>query len=193
MNKLITIQSQLKAAKDEFNSFGGYKYQTAEGILAELKPIAREHGVLITLSDTMVEVGGNCYIKATATATDGDMTTSVDGWAREAVSKKGMDDSQLTGTASSYARKYALCGLLAIGGDPDPDATNKHGSEASIKRSGKVYDTLNDKKAWLLSKCKDAYGVGEEEAIEMIKEAANGAIKTDAQLAKVMIALDIKE
>jgi len=193
IQKLIKIQEQLKATKDDFNSFGGYKYRSAEGILAELKPLAREQGVLITLTDVMVEVGGNRYIRATASATDGDNTIATDGWAREAVSKKGMDESQLTGTASSYARKYALCGLLAIGGDPDPDATNEHGSEANAKRSAKVYDTLKDKKSWLLGKCKDVYGVDEDEAIEMIKKAAGGVIKTDAQLAKAMISLDIKE
>lgn len=119
---LQQIQTALKAPKGQTNKFGGYKYRSCEDIVEAAKPILAKHKAYLTLSDEMVEVGGRVYVKATATITlsDGNQV-STHGYAREADSKKGMDDSQLTGSCSSYARKYALNGLLAIDDTKDAD------------------------------------------------------------------------
>lgn len=119
--KLKTIQSELKAPKGQTNNFGGYKYRSCEDILEAVKPLAHEQGCIVTLSDTIVEVGGRIYVKATATITDGEGAVSTDSYAREAEDKKGMDTAQITGSASSYARKYALNGLFCIDDTKDDD------------------------------------------------------------------------
>ena len=126
MNKLVAVQAALKAPKGQFNKFGGYKYRSCEDILEAVKPLLLEQGLQLTITDEPVEVGGRIYIKATATVTDGSETATVSGYAREAETKKGMDESQITGTASSYARKYALNGLFLIDDTKDADATNDH-------------------------------------------------------------------
>lgn len=126
MNKLVAVQAALKAPKGQFNKFGGYKYRSCEDILEAVKPLLLEQGLQLTITDEPVEVGGRIYIKATATVTDGSETAAVSGYAREAETKKGMDESQITGTASSYARKYALNGLFLIDDTKDADATNDH-------------------------------------------------------------------
>lgn len=126
MKKLVAVQTALKAPKGQFNKFGGYKYRSCEDILEAVKPLLLEQGLQLTITDEPVEVGGRIYIKATATVTDGSETATVSGYAREAETKKGMDESQITGTASSYARKYALNGLFLIDDTKDADATNDH-------------------------------------------------------------------
>ena len=126
MKKLVAVQAALKAPKGQFNKFGGYKYRSCEDILEAVKPLLLEQGLQLTITDEPVEVGGRIYIKATATVTDGSETATVSGYAREAETKKGMDESQITGTASSYARKYALNGLFLIDDTKDADATSDH-------------------------------------------------------------------
>lgn len=121
---LQIIQTGLKAPKGQFNSFGKYAYRSCEDILEALKPLLSENKATLTLSDDVVAVGDRIYIKATATLSVGEETRSTLGWAREEDSKKGMDASQVTGAASSYARKYALNGLFAIDDNKDSDATN---------------------------------------------------------------------
>jgi len=127
MKALAKIQRELKAPKGQTNKFGGYKYRSAEDILEALKPLLGES--TLTISDEVVLIGERYYVKASATLTAGDQTKTVCGWAREPEDKKGSDASQITGAASSYARKYALNGLFAIDDTKDADATNKHGSE----------------------------------------------------------------
>src|SRR5690625_3492419 len=119
--KLIEIQHKLKAPKGQYNSFGKYNYRSAEDILEAVKPLNAEQGLLLTLTDKPVLVGDWHYIEATASITDGNETKSVTAYARESQNKKGMDDSQITGTASSYARKYALNGLYLIDDTKDAD------------------------------------------------------------------------
>ena len=119
--KLATIQSRLKAPKNQYNSFGKYKYRSCEDILEALKPLANEQGCAITIEDSPIMVGEWHYIQATATLSDGYNSTSVKAYARESETKSGMDSSQITGTASSYARKYALNGLFAIDDTKDAD------------------------------------------------------------------------
>ena len=127
--KHCAIQSQLNAPKDAFNPFGKYKYRSAESILAAAKPLLQEHSLTLTLNDSVIAVGERIYIKATATLSDGTNTITAEAYAREPESKKGADESQITGAASSYARKYALCGLFAIDDNKDADATNTHGKQ----------------------------------------------------------------
>lgn len=125
MKELITIQSELKAPKTQFNKFGGYKYRKAEDILEAVKPLLAKQKCTLIITDDIVLVGNRIYVKATATIKNekGECETST-GWAREEETKKGMDGSQITGASSSYARKYALNGLFAIDDNADSDATN---------------------------------------------------------------------
>ena len=122
--KLAAIQTALKAPKSQKSKSIGYRYRSCEDILEAVKPLLAEHGAVIQLSDALELVGQRYYIKATASLIDTDTgeSTSVTAWAREAESRKGMDDSQITGSSSSYARKYALNGLLAIDDTRDADA-----------------------------------------------------------------------
>jgi hypothetical protein len=127
---LVKIQAELKAPKNQTNAFGKYKYRSAEDIVEAVKPILSKYGTALVITDEVVQVGDRVYVKATATLLDDtDNTISVSGWAREEEVKKGMDSAQITGSASSYARKYALNGLLAIDDTKDSDATNNHQDE----------------------------------------------------------------
>ncbi|GEN87213.1 ERF family protein [Oceanobacillus sojae] len=121
VQKLIHVQKELKAPKGQFNKFGNYNYRSAEDILEAVKPFNAEKGLLLTLTDEPLLVGEWHYIKATATITDGKDNHVVTAYARESETKKGMDHSQITGTASSYARKYALNGLYLIDDTKDAD------------------------------------------------------------------------
>lgn len=123
--KLLKIQHELKAPKGQYNSFGKYKYRSCEDILEAVKPLNAEQGLLLTLTDEPILIGDWHYIKATATVADGESQINVTAFARESLTKKGMDDSQITGTASSYARKYALNGLYLIDDTKDAD-TDEH-------------------------------------------------------------------
>ena len=144
MKELLQIQSELKAPKGQYNSFGKYKYRSCEDILEAVKPLCVKHGVILTLSDEMVQVGERYYIKATARLQkEGCSDVSVTAYAREALEKKGMDDSQITGTASSYARKYALNGLFCIDDTKDAD-TDEY---AKKTKAGAKSDT-SDKEEW---------------------------------------------
>jgi hypothetical protein len=146
--KLQGIQSSLKAPKGQTNKFGGYKYRSCEDILTAVKPLLAEWGCSLVIQDDIVEVGGRVYVKATASLADNDseMAISSSAFAREAEIKKGMDDAQITGSASSYARKYALNGLFAIDDTRDADATNDHGgrvpkpSEAAMEKAQRQHD-----------------------------------------------------
>lgn len=130
---IMNIQSELKAPKGNYNSFGNYKYRSCEDILEAVKPLLKENNAALTLSDAIEEIGGRVYVKATATLTaEEGGAVSVTAYAREAETKKGMDDSQITGTASSYARKYALNGLFCIDDTKDAD-TDEYARRTSKK------------------------------------------------------------
>lgn len=124
--ELIKIQSSLRAPKNNYNSFGRYKYRSCEDILESCKKILAENKCYITLNDSIEYIGNRFYIKATASLKreDGTVIAEANAFAREEETKKGMDAAQITGAASSYARKYALCGLLAIDDNKDADALN---------------------------------------------------------------------
>ncbi len=121
MEELIKIQSELKAPKGQFNSFGKYKYRSAEDILEAVKPLLEKNDCTLTLSDELELIGERYYVKATATLKNGTCAETVTAYAREEAEKRGMDGSQITGTASSYARKYALNGLFCIDDTKDAD------------------------------------------------------------------------
>lgn len=123
--KLLAIQTKLKAPKGQYNKFGNFNYRSAEDILEAVKPLNAEQGVLLTITDEIKEIGGRVYVVATATVSDGTDTLQVSAFAREPENKKGMDESQITGATSSYARKYALNGLYAIDDNKDAD-TDEH-------------------------------------------------------------------
>ena len=146
--KLLNAQAELKAPKGQYNSFGKYKYRSAEDILEAVKPINAKHGVLLTITDEPVLVGDWHYIKATATITDGTESIVVTAYARESLNKKGMDDSQITGTASSYARKYALNGLYLIDDtkDADTDEYRNQGNKTPAVKSATQAEIGNLKK-----------------------------------------------
>lgn len=145
--KLLGIQSELVAPKSQYNNFGKYNYRNCEDILEAVKPLLKKYELTLKISDEIILIGDRFYAKAVVTVInpdDGNKESST-GWAREELAKKGMDGSQITGSASSYARKYALNGLFCIDDTRDSDSTNKHGkdnesdndiklTEAQIKR-----------------------------------------------------------
>lgn len=129
--RLIEVQRTLKAPKSQYNKFGKYRYRSAEDILNSVKPLLADQGLTLTISDEVILIGSRYYIRATCTLTDGQTQISTSALAREDEIKKGMDGSQITGTASSYARKYALNGLFCIDDTKDADATNQGDATAN--------------------------------------------------------------
>lgn len=137
MDCLIKIQSELKANKSQYNSFGKYYYRSCEDILEALKPLLTKYNATMYITDEVVEVGGRVYVKATTTISDGKESISVSAYAREPETRKGMDDAQVTGATSSYARKYCLNGLFAIDDSKDADTEeSKNESDARAKAEG---------------------------------------------------------
>lgn len=134
--KLQKIQHELKAPKNQRNNFGGYNYRSVEDIMQGLKPLLDKYKCTCTLTDEIVMIGERYYIKATATLHDceGIESYSVNGWARENVSQKGMNDPQITGSCSSYARKYALNGLFCIDDTKDIDSMKPSTEEPPKRR-----------------------------------------------------------
>ena len=136
--KLMGIQSELKAPKGQYNKFGKYAYRSLEDIMEAVKPLLKKYKCALTVSDNVIEVGGRVYVEANVNLFDceSDADISVRALARESEGRKGMDDSQLTGATSSYARKYAMNGLFAIDDTKDADATNDHG-KSTVKQAPK--------------------------------------------------------
>ncbi len=147
MNKLVeklsSIQGELKAPKGQYNSFGKYKYRSCEDIVESVKPLLAKKGMALVITDSIQEVGSRCYVKAEARVicSESGESLAASAFAREPENKKGMDDSQITGAASSYARKYALNGLLAIDDTKDADV-DAPPEKANIK-AVKSADVLN--------------------------------------------------
>ena len=143
---LMAVQAELKAPKSQHNSFGKYDYRSAEDIIEAVKPLLKENGLFLTMSDDIVQIGDRYYVKATVSVTDIVTGESVQtsALAREAAQKKGMDESQVTGTASSYARKYALNGLFAIDDtkDADTDQYKQQTNQTAQNGAGRVQEDL---------------------------------------------------
>ena len=155
VSELVFIQSKLKAPKNQENKFGGYKYRSCEDILEAVKPLLEQVNCSLTVSDDIVQVGDRIYVKATATLKDvatlpETQEITVSAFAREEESKKGMDASQVTGAASSYARKYALNGLFCIDDNKDSDFTNtqtrepKKAPETAVKAPDSFFPQCAD-------------------------------------------------
>lgn len=138
--KLVAIQTELKAPKNLYNNFGKYSYRNAEGIQEALKPLLKKYGAFVILSDDISEVGGRIYVKATAKLQDAESSDSIEvtAFAREAADKKGMDDAQITGATSSYARKYALNGLFLLDDTKDADTDEYHEQTQTQKPTKKA-------------------------------------------------------
>ena len=183
--KLMKVQSKLKAPKGQYNSFGRYSYRSCEDILEALKPLLAEVEAIVNVSDEVKLIGDRFYVEATAMFLDCETGDSVvaRASAREDETKKGMDLAQVTGSVSSYARKYALNGLFAIDDNKDSDATNTHGkdikpnmtpvsglSEAQIKRLFAIGNKAGFKKDVVEATVKKMFGC---EPKDMTKDQYN--------------------
>lgn len=175
MKELITIQSELKAPKSQFNKFGGYKYRKAEDILEAVKPLLAKQKCTLTITDDVVLIGNRIYVKATATIKNekGECETTT-GWAREDETKKGMDGSQITGASSSYARKYALNGLFAIDDNADSDTTNTGQQDNTHHLAAQqTAQTQQQSQATVQSAQPQYHPDNLAEALEMVKRCVN--------------------
>lgn len=163
IEKIVAIQSELKAPKGQYNSFGKYNYRSCEDILEGVKPLLTKHGLVLTIQDSIDLIGDRFYVKATATITDGKEQLSTSAYARESLDKKGMDASQVTGATSSYARKYALNGLLAI--DDTKDADTMDNSKKPVQQTQEtVYN-------WQTLKARATQGgISEDELVRYVTE-----------------------
>lgn len=163
IEKIVAIQSELKAPKGQYNSFGKYNYRSCEDILEGVKPLLAKHGLVLTIQDSIDLIGDRFYVKATATITDGKEQLSTSAYARESLDKKGMDASQVTGATSSYARKYALNGLLAI--DDTKDADTMDNSKKPVQQTQEtVYN-------WQTLKARATQGgISEDDLVHYVTE-----------------------
>lgn len=172
--KLKIIQSDLVAPKNLENKFGNYRYRSAESILEAVKPFLQAVNAILTLSDEIVEVGGRIYVKSTATFFSEGESIITTAFARETESKKGMDEAQVTGACSSYARKYALNGLFCIDDTKDPDATNDHGKPQSIASTSKPQKDVVSKEDDMIPKIIESFNLQTTlEALNVKWEKAN--------------------
>lgn len=135
VHRLIAVQSELKAPKSQYNSFGKYAYRNAEDILEAVKPLLAKNGLSMQISDSIHEVAGMIYVQASVRVTDGIEEVVTTAQAGIDPTRKGMDIAQSFGASSSYARKYALNGMFLIDDTKDADATNTHGKSEQPKAS----------------------------------------------------------
>lgn len=182
---LQSIQNELVAPKGQYNSFGKYNYRSAEDILEALKPILKKHNAAITLSDDITYIEGRHYVEASVTLYAEGEAIGTKALAREEESKKGMDGSQITGTASSYARKYALNGLFAIDDNKDADSDEYQNqnkgttkSESAAKPDQKNSNSQQTKQAPSTKKITGAQAKKLREDIKNIAEASGGPVNT---------------
>lgn len=164
LNQMVgDIQHKLKAPKGQYNSFGKYNYRSCEDILEGVKPLLKEHNLALLIDDEIVQIGERYYVKATAKITDGREIVSATAYAREPDTKKGMDESQITGATSSYARKYALNALLCI--DDTKDADTMDNSKKPVQQTQEaVYN-------WQTLKARATQGgISEEDLVHYVTE-----------------------
>lgn len=177
--KLIKIQSELKAPKNQYNKFGNYNYRNCEDILEALKPLLAKQNLTLLVGDDLILIGDRYYVKSTATLTDGEETITNVSYAREEETKKGMDGSQITGASSSYARKYALNGLFLIDDVKDSDSTN-----TGQKQETKKEETKGSQRIVLLNRISELeleLDIPHEKTLEVYKVSSNSQM-TDSQL-----------
>jgi len=175
---LVHIQTNLNAPKNLFNKFGNYKYRNLEGIVDALKPLLKETKCNVRFTDEVVQIGERYYVSASAILEDAKgFQRVVKSLAREAETKKGMDEAQITGSASSYARKYAANGLFAIDDTKDPDTTNTHGKEPAKKTEEKPKLTKER-----FDKMKEALGKNAEYYTPDVKKTLSKVSATKEQI-----------
>lgn len=200
--KLAAIQQELRAPKDKNNDFGGFKYRSCEQILEAVKPHLKEYKAMITLYDRVHFIEGRFYIEATAAfydiEGDGIMPIMVTAFAREPESKKGMDEPQVTGTASSYARKYALNGLLLIDDNKDADTNEYREIQENAKKAEKAEKEAkksSNKKAQAPEEVDfdDLINAGQIASIEMLLNKADISVEQFCQINKVSTIGEIKK
>jgi len=155
---LVKVQKELKAPKGQTNKFGNYKYRSCEDIVEAVKPLLHKEGAFLAISDELVRIGDRYYVKATASVVFNDKQVYTSAYAREAEDKKGMDVAQITGAASSYARKYALNGLFAIDDTKDAD-TQDNTKSARINP---------DQKKEFVAQVKQALETGDDEQMKVL-------------------------
>lgn len=191
IEKLSRIQAELKAPKSQRNNFGNYNYRSCEDILEAVKPLLAREGLVLTITDSIEMIGNRYYVKATATVTDGEKSISTTAYAREADGRKGMDESQVTGSSSSYARKYALNGLFCIDDTKDADTMDntekpKAAPKAKAKEEPKAPRKVDSLRA--IAAAAKEIGVTNDDIKEVMrrhfdKSASNEL--TDAQAAEM--------
>ena len=181
--KLVLIQSELKAPKNQFNSFGNYKYRSQEDILEALKPLLKKYDVSLTIEDEIKQISDLIYVEATVLIESGSETKSIKAQAGIDPNKKKMDLAQCFGSSSSYARKYALNGMFLIDDTKDPDATNDHGANQEpqvekSKRKQKEELTVESPK-WntVVEAIKDGYTIEQVKSKYTVSKAVENALK----------------
>ena len=157
------IQHKLKAPKGQYNSFGKYNYRSCEDILEGVKPLLKEHNLALLIDDEIVQIGERYYVKATAKITDGRELVSATAYAREPDTKKGMDESQITGATSSYARKYALNALLCI--DDTKEADTMDNSKKPVQQTQETVYNWNSLKTRAVQG-----GISEDDLVHYVTE-----------------------
>ena len=162
-SQLLLIQSALRAPKNQYNKFGGYSYRSCEDILEAVKPLLVQANLVLLITDEVVQVGERYYIKATCVLSDGEKQIATSAMAREEDTKKGMDASQITGAASSYARKYALNGLFCIDDNKDAD------TQAPVEKAPKKAKTAE---VYKCSECGKIFEGCTAEQFEKVKAAS---------------------
>lgn len=200
MEKLIKIQSELKAPKSQFNSFGKYKYRNCEDVLEAVKPLLAKYGCALTISDNIAEVNGMVYVEAIATFSDGTDNVHVSAQAGIDPNRKGMDIAQSFGSSSSYARKYALNGLFLIDDTKDADSTNTHGRDVVVSSPAPVNKpsaTLDDRKATALASLLKVKSIqdtkGLIEAQKAFKASSEGSLFTNGATVEDVVKLNTIE
>lgn len=180
--KLAKIQAELKAPKNQYNSFGGYNYRSCEDILESVKPLAHKYNAVVMVSDELCVKGDRCYVAAHAMLidTEGEGQITSTAFAREPDTKKGMDSSQITGASSSYARKYALNGLFAIDDTKDKD-TPESAKEAAAKEAEalKAEEAARQKAIEEYRITAKNAGFSDKEQLFLVKKSFKGDKKPD--------------
>ena len=183
INALGLVQQELKAPKSCYNDFSNYPYRNAEAIILAVKPLLKEFGLVLIMSDDMVNLGDRFYIKATARLFLGEKSIEASAFAREELSLKGQIAAQISGGCSSYARKYALCGLFCIDGEADPDSGNHQEAEevnnAPSKGEVNWYNSFDSQKGQMIAKIRS--GEQTAEGIIQALKTAGYAISKDNQ------------
>ena len=188
LEKLMHVQQELIAPKGNYNSFGKYKYRSCEDIMEAVKPLLAKYKAALTVTDTIEEINGRVYVKAVATFWDAETKEWVrsEAYAREPEDKKGMDESQITGATSSYARKYALNGLFCIDDTKDADTMDNTGAK-SKKKDAPAQQAAQPAPAPAPAQAapaahKNSPIITTEQGLELLKRAKSENINTDGLL-----------